>query len=182
MRCDVTPCLSPALWNLSMSKIVRALPSYRYGAVRQTSRRVGVSNAKPFVFFKPRPDVVALHVGVVFSRVAAGALGLLKHDSPPLGGVREVSVFEVRAFDGAQRRQVFVYGFRVGLGAAGKLYVLYPLSHGDVCALSHGGNHRGRREVGEEHRLRLLGVADSVVEQIPVERVASHFRVARYAG
>ena len=68
---------------------------------------------KTLVFFQSGTDIMAFHVSVVFARVAYGAFCLLKYNLPAQSGVRKLSVFYVRAFNGSQRAQIFVDCLRV---------------------------------------------------------------------
>ena len=123
-------------------------------------------------------EVVLLQVRVERRGMARGAAGLLE-DLPSASDGRVVAAPSTGRLHGAQVR---VDRQGVLLRSHGELDVADPGAHRDLGRVARAGAHGRRRAVGEQQALGVLGVADAVVQEVPVQPVHAPVGVAAGAA
>ena len=125
-------------------------------------------------------DVIGLQVGEQAGRMTNVTVGLTEDAFAAPRRFREFAVHQVRAGHRLQGHEIGVHRLRHVLGLHCEQDVADPGANCHLGGFPHADAHGWGSEVGEQHALVVLRIANPVVEQVPVEGV--HPAVARMAG
>ena len=126
-----------------------------------------------------RAHVVAAQIGEQSRRMAHHAANARIGEQlrSANGRVRQLAALAMRAAKGPKTAEELVDALRSFLGFGAEENVMYPRSHRILAALPHALAHGGRGAVTEQQAARILGIADSVVEQVPIQAVNAGIRI-----
>ena len=131
-----------------------------------------------FVSPPGRAQLILVQVGVKRSRMTADAARLLKNLLAAPRRIAQRTIDQIGTRNRLETFQIGINGQRVFLRTNGKLDMFKPRAHRYFRIGADAEPGGGWRRVCKQHRLYVLGVAHTVVKQIPVHGIGARVWVA----
>ena len=121
-------------------------------------------------------DIVRMQIRVKTRDVTIHATSLRKYFFATFSRCGKLAMHQIRAGHRLERFKVFINGDGNGFRLVGEQNEFDSRAHGGLGIGAHAQVHHRRHLMHEQHVFGVLGIADAVIEQIPIHAV--HARVA----